>query len=128
MKKFLDFHFWFNIRPGSLAPNVILALIVLLAVFLAISIISSLPKFKERGLYFKIWRKINLFAISNFVIGLFLLFFAYEALVMLSMRFFFLLWFLGIVVWLGFIIRDFTKIPELREKLKKEAEYKKYIP
>ena len=103
-------------------------LIVVLAVFLAIAIISGLPKFKQRGLYFKIWKHINLFAISNFVIGLFLLFFAYEALVMLSMRFFFLLWFLGMLIWLGFIIRDFIKIPELREKLKKEAEYKKYIP
>jgi len=128
MKKFLDLHFWFNIRPGTLDFNVMFILIVILAIFLGIAIISGLPKFKQRGLYFKIWKHINLFAVSNFIIGLFLLFFAYETLVVLSIRFFFLLWFLSMLIWLRFIVGDFIKIPELREKLKKEAEYKKYIP
>ena len=128
MNKFLDLHFWFNIRPGNLSSNALLVITVILAIFLAGTIISSFSKFKKRNLYFKIWRRINVFCLSNFIVGLFLLFFAYESLVMLSMRFLFLLWFLGIGVWLGFIIKDLTKIPEIREKMNKEEEFRKYIP
>jgi len=128
MNKFLDFHFWFNIRPGSLSPLALTVLTVILVVLLAGTIISNLSKFKKRDLYFKIWRKINVFCLTNFILGLFLLFFAYESLVVLSMRFLFLLWFLSILVWLGFIIASLRKIPEIRKKIKEDEEFKKYIP
>jgi uncharacterized membrane protein YfcA len=128
MNKFLDLHFWFNIRPGNLSSNALIAIIVILAIFLAGTILSSFSKFKKRNLYFKIWKRVNVFCLTNFIVGLFLLFFAYEALVMLSMRFLFFLWFLGIAVWLGFITKDLIKIPEIREKIKEEEEFKKYIP
>ena len=128
MNKFLDLNFWFNIRPGSLSSNALIVIIVILAIFLAGAIISSLSSFKKRNLYFKIWRRVNAFCLTNFILGLFLLFFAYETLVVLSMRFLFLLWFLEIIVWLGFIFKNLTKIPEIREKMKEEEEFKKYIP
>ncbi len=128
MNKFLDLNFWFNIRPGSLSSNALIVIIVILAIFLAGTILSSFSKFKKRNLYFKIWRRVNAFCLTNFIVGLFLLFFAYEALVMLSMRFLFLLWFLGAGVWFVFILLNLRKIPEIREKMREEEEFKKYIP
>ena len=128
MNKLLDLNFWFNIRPGSLSPNALIIIIVILAIFLAGTIISSFSKFKKRNLYFKIWRRVNAFCLTNFIVGLFLLFFAYETLVVLSMRFLFLLWFLGAGVWFVFILLNLRKIPEIREKMKEEEEFKKYIP
>lgn len=128
MKNFLDLHFWFNMRPGSLSSSALTILTITLVIFLAGAIVSNFPKFKKRNLYFKIWKNINIFCITNFIIGLFLLFFAYEALAMLSMRFLFVLWFLGIAVWFGFIVKDLIRIPEIREKMREEAEFKKYIP
>lgn len=128
MNKFLDLHFWFNIRPGNLNQNALLILTIILALFLAVAIIFNFPKFKKRNLYFKIWRRISIFSITNFIVGLFLLFFAYEALVVLSMRFLFLLWFLEAIIWGVFIILNLRKIPDIKEKIRKEEEFKKYIP
>lgn len=70
----------------------------------------------------------NTFFFSNFIIGLFMLFFSYEMIPFLSTRVLYLLWLVMMLVWLGFILRDLAKIPKLIEEKKKEHEYKKYIP
>lgn len=128
MGSLFTFKYWFNLRPGSIdfkALMVILTFVVSLAV---LAFVFNLIKKRKNGLYYKIWNGLNIFCITNFVIGLFLTFFTYELIYFLSARFWFLLWGLGMVVWLFFIIRNFREIPKIKEKISKEKEYKKYIP
>jgi hypothetical protein len=66
--------------------------------------------------------------LTNLIIGIFFLFFTFELIPLLSARFWFLLWGIGILIWLSFIGRAVTKIPKLREEMAKEEVYKKYIP
>ena len=64
----------------------------------------------------------------NFFVGLILLFFSHELIPFLSARFWFLLWGLGIAVWLVFIFKALVAIPKKKKQIEKEREYKKYIP
>jgi glucan phosphoethanolaminetransferase (alkaline phosphatase superfamily) len=126
--KILSFKYWFNFHPTNLSPDGLQFLTIFLAVLLFLAIIFSLAKKRIRGLYHKIYRRLSSFFLTNFIIGIFLLFFAYEAVPFLSSRIWFLLWVLGMLVWLGFIIYALAQIPKLKEKLAKEQEYKKYLP
>ena len=85
-------------------------------------------KNRKRNLYNKIWNKLHFFSFTNLIIGLVLLFFGYETLPFLSMRFFVLLWGIGMIVWLMFIFKIFNEIPRIKEKMAKEDQYKKYLP
>lgn len=128
MENIFSIKLWTNIRPGSLQPEFQKILIVVVACLLVFSIVFSLLKNKKRSLYNKIWQRLASFCVSNFIIGVLLLFFTYELVPFLSMRFWFLLWGIGMIVWLFFILKIYFKIPELKEKLEKEKEFKKYIP
>ncbi len=126
--KILSFKYWFNFHPTNLSSDGLQFLTIFLAVLLFLAIIFSLAKKRIRGLYNKIYRRLSSFFLTNFIIGIFLLFFAYEAVPFLSSRIWFLLWVLGMLVWLSFIIYALAQIPKLKEKLAKEQEYKKYLP
>ncbi|MCX6795922.1 MAG: hypothetical protein NTW06_00290, partial [Candidatus Falkowbacteria bacterium] len=65
---------------------------------------------------------------TNLAIGLLLLFFTYELLPFLSTRILFLIWGIGMLIWLYFIARNLIEIPSLRKERAKEKEYHKYIP
>lgn len=114
-------------NAGSLAPIAQKAFIVFLVLLLGLAIYSKFKK-KEKGIYFRIWNKLTSFGTTNLIIGLFLLFFTYEEVIFLSMRFWFLLWLASMIFWLQLIHKESKKIPEIREKRKQEEEFKKYIP
>ncbi|HAM88195.1 MAG: hypothetical protein US83_C0010G0014 [Candidatus Falkowbacteria bacterium GW2011_GWC2_38_22] len=119
---------WFNMQPGILTRGAMISIIGLLVVLFAATVFFVLLKNKKRNLYNRIWQKLYFFSISNFIIGLILFFFAYELLPFLSMRFWFLLWWIGMAIWLGFILRIVKEIPKIKEQRIKEDEFKKYIP
>lgn len=128
MNKFFNLNFWFNMRPGSADSKFMFGFVIFIAVLAIFAFIFTLLKNRQRSLYFKIWQKLQMFCLTNFGISLLLLFFVYEHIPVLSARFIILFWVLSMIVWLVFIVRTITKIPELRNKLEKEKEYKKYIP
>ena len=115
-------------QPGILTRGAMISIIGLLVVLFAATVFFVLLKNKKRNLYNRIWQKLYFFSISNFIIGLILFFFAYELLPFLSMRFWFLLWWIGMAIWLGFILRIVKEIPKIKEQRIKEDEFKKYIP
>lgn len=119
--------YWFSMNAGSLAPMAQKAFIVFLVLLLGLAVYSKFKK-KDKGIYFRIWNKLTSFGTTNLVIGLFLLFFTYEEVIFLSMRFWFLLWLASMIFWLQLIHKESKKIPEIREKRKQEEEFKKYIP
>jgi amino acid transporter len=84
---------------------------------------------KTREIYIKnILNRLINFSLINFVIILLLLFFSYEEIPFLSSRFWYLLWLVGIILWLYFIIKNIFDIPEKRRNKTKEREFNKYLP
>jgi O-antigen/teichoic acid export membrane protein len=120
--------FWFNTRPAGLIGSSAWVLSAFLVLLLAMAIFFNIIKNRKRNFYNKIWNRLALFSTTNFIVGMFLLFFTYETIPFLSMRFWFLLWGLGMLVWLIFIFKVLKEIPKIKEEMAKEAEYKKYIP
>lgn len=128
MENLFSLQMWLNTRPGSLQPEFQKMLLALLFIFLVLSFVFNIIKNKKRSLYYKIWQRLAFFSVTNLIIGLILLFFTYELIPFLSMRLWFLLWGTGMLVWAGFVLKAYLKIPEIKEKIAKEKEYKKYIP
>ena len=129
MKYFFTIAYWFNLRPESLTVQGLrnfFVFIIILAIFT--SIFAILKSRYKRGLFSRIWKKLYFFNLANLVIGIFLLFFVYESIPFLSARFWLLAWWLSMIVWIFFIIKELMKIPKIREELEKEKEFKKYIP
>jgi hypothetical protein len=128
MNNLMTIDFWFNARPGNLISSSLWLFSAFLVLLLAMAIFFNIIKNRKRNLYNKIWNRLASFSTANLIIGLFLLFFVYETVPFLSMRLWFLLWGLGMAVWLFFIIKIIKDIPSIKEKMAKEDEYKKYIP
>ena len=93
-----------------------------------LAFISYLIKKRVRGPWQKIWQMLNSFAITNLIVGVFLIFFDFERLPFLAMRIWLLVWALSMLFWLGLIIKRITKIKFAKAEIEKEKEYKKYIP
>jgi len=129
MGNFLTLNFWFNLRPGvfsGLSFKIVSGLVissVILAILAAIG-----KKRWAKSLYAALWSNFYYLFLTNAVVGLILAFFNYEMVPFLSARFWFLLWGAGLVVWLIFIGKIITKIPQKRAQLEKEKEFKKYLP
>jgi amino acid transporter len=61
--------------------------------------------------------------------GFALLFFTYEKAYVFGARFWYLIWILGFLTWLGFIIYDLIKkMPKERKADKDKASFEKYLP
>jgi hypothetical protein len=128
MGKLISLDFWFNTRPGNMDAVGLYILAAILIILFLSAIISGIYKKRQKGLYYKVWKGANSFSWANFIIGLFLLFFAYEMIYFLSMRFWFLAWFLSMFAWKMYILKNALKIPEIRKKIEEEKVFKKYIP
>jgi len=129
MGNFFSLKYWLNIRPGNLEANAQNALIIFLFILLALGVSVHWYFMKKKGgLYLKLWKKVQSFAIVNLVVGILLLFFTYELVPFLSTRVLFLFWGLGMLIWLGLIIFKLKEIPKIKEIRAREEEYKKYVP
>lgn len=125
---FLSPAYLFDMRPGDMHASALFIYGFILLVFIAVMVVFSIVKKRKGNIYFKTWRSLNTFAISNFIIALFLLFFEYEAIYMFSARIWPMLWFVSMLVWLTFIFKEFKKIPEIKKEREKKREYEKYLP
>lgn len=129
MHNLLSFSFWFNPRPGSLTPLLQNALISYVAVLVLLTIaIGAIKSRNQDKIYQKIWNSLFNFCLVNAFLGLMEMFFIYELIPILSSRFWFLLICVEMGIWLFFIGREFSTIPEKKIRLKKEKAFKKYIP
>lgn len=128
MGNLLTWHYWFNYRPNALEGGAQKAFIVFLLLLLVGFGLFHYFKKNKKGLYIKIWKSLESFAMTNLIIGLLLLFFTYELVPFLSARILFLIWGAGMALWLGLIARKFFEIPKIKEERVKEQEFKKYVP
>lgn len=129
MSNLLNLKFWFNLRAVPLTPFFNKALIgftiLSLVMFIAIKLLN---KRNKNVLYTKIFQALINFSLTNLFVGVFLMFFNYEMVPFLSSRFWFLLWAIGILVWLYFIIKKLLVIPRIGKQIEENKEFKKYIP
>ncbi len=128
MNNLLTLSYWLNMRPGNLHFSGMIVFLLLILGFISIIFLFKIFKKRKNNIYFKTWRGLDNFAITNLILALFLLFFEYEEVYIFSARFWLLLWGASMVIWLLFIFRDYRKIPEIKKEYAKKEEINKYIP
>lgn len=129
MSNLLSLKFWFNLRPPMMMPIFQKAFFAFLVILAAAAItLYFIKKRNEKNLYNNFWNSLHNFSLTNFIIGVIIYFFNFEGAPFLSSRFWFLIWGAEMAAWLYFIIRAFLKIPEKKQQLEKNKEFKKYIP
>jgi hypothetical protein len=129
MSSLFSLKYWFKVSPGPLLPTAQQALIFFVVGLIALTIFTAIVKGRaKKTLYGRMWQTIYGFLLGNAIIGVLVLFFMYELVPFLSSRFWFLVWFLVMFGWFGFIVWKFIQIPKRKKELEKEREYKKYIP
>ncbi len=122
--------FWF-LPPQSDSWELRVYLIIFLT--LAIGAIICYILFDRKAREVKIYRKLKSLTfnwlISFSLIGLFFVFLAWQTIPYLSSRIFFILFFIIIIIWLGYILVYIRT--EFREELKNfwaQENFKKYLP
>lgn len=129
MKELFSLRYILNTNPENFSLNAYKLFAGFFIILMAVYAVSQIIKKQQQyGLYFKVLRKIQFFSVANLLIGLSLLFFSYELIPILSARFWHLFWLAGMIVWIFFIYKEFSKIPEKKKRLLEDLEYKKYLP
>lgn len=126
----LNFKYWFSEPPFLGAPAlwamvIIFGLMIVATIGLAIlSQKGRFDQFLRRG--FK--KMANLLGWMG-VLAFILLFFRYEFVPLLSRRFMFLLWAMGFITWLVFVLKYLLmKMPKLQQERQAKERLKKYLP
>ncbi len=128
--RLLDLHFWFALRPTAPSKQTTIILAVGFGVFLATAIVLGfLAKTKKQNPPLaKLFRKLKKMFSTMGVVGFVLLFFSYEQIYLLGSRFWFLLWFIGLVVWIVFIsLYAIKKMQKEKDDLERKQKYLKYL-
>jgi amino acid transporter len=128
MKQFFSSAYWLDMNPEELHISGSIVFLLLVLIFSGLIFLFNLAKKRKNNIYFKIWRRINNFSITNLVIAAMLWFFEYEGPYVLSSRLWLIFWILSMMIWIYFIFKDYKKIPERRKEIEREREYQKYIP
>lgn len=119
--------YWFELMPGPLGQSGKIFFLVLLLVFLIGAIAAAIGKKRTRLYKRTLIRAYDFFA-GNFVLAIIFFFFRYETLPFLSGRFWLAAWFLLIIGWFYFIIKDLKGLPEKRKEAELRKMKEKYIP
>lgn len=129
-KKLLDLNFWFALRPNAPTERTVLAAVAVFAAFLVLAfVLRILARVKKQNLLLvKLLKKISKLFSTMALVGFVLLFFSYEQIYLLGSRFWFLLWFAGIVVWVVFIaLYAVRKMPKEKNDMEKKKKFLKYL-
>ncbi len=122
--------YWFGQVPFLGKPALWVMVILFGAMLIGGVILNTLskgPKYNKpigKGLK-KIAKMLGVMGLVAFI----LLFFRYEFVAILSRRFMFGLWFIGLAVWIVFIVRYFLKVvpKQMADKMEQER-IRKYLP
>jgi hypothetical protein len=128
-KQFFELNYWFSPNPGFLSDPIAIGF----GVFFSLCMIQGFAlvrQIKSPSLDAprkSVVRKIRTLLVTMGMIGYVLLFFSYQAVPFLSMRFLFLVWGLGAVLW-AYLIWHFavTRVPAMRDALEKREQMAKY--
>ncbi|MBI5022990.1 MAG: hypothetical protein HZC05_02395 [Candidatus Magasanikbacteria bacterium] len=130
IKNIFNLRYWFSEPPyqNPVAMKVALVFFVLmLAAVVVLAILSQKEKFGAylKRLFAKIASLFGWMGVTAFI----LLFFRYEATPFLARRFWYAFWFIGLVVWVVYILRYWYKqVPQKRQRQAEKERLKKYLP
>ncbi|MCF7820730.1 MAG: hypothetical protein K9M44_04670 [Candidatus Pacebacteria bacterium] len=127
MQNIFTWKFWFASNPPALLPVFFNLFVAVVALFFLVIIVFYFLK-RKPGVYQSLFYSLFDFSLANFLVGILLLFFNYERITFFSSRFWLLIWAIGAIAWLVFILLKLKKIPEKKKLKEKEKEFKKYIP
>ncbi len=129
---FLDIKYWFNARPVPLGPSLVGGIFAFFGWFMIATIILRVIAYglkRQDSLKSGIFRRIASLLATTGLLGLMFLFFSYEQLPFLGMRFWFLFLFLGFTAWLlriaMYVVRDY---PSLKNERAEQQRLRRYLP
>lgn len=128
MMNLLTFSYWFNVRGGELALMGNRALVIFCLILAILFIYTIFLKKTKSKLFLKAFNRTQSFCFTNFFIGLLLFILTYERIPLLSARFWFIIWFISMLTWIYFIIKQLKKIPLIKAEYEKKQELLKYLP
>lgn len=119
-----------SLQPAISVTTVYFLLVIFAALLLAALVLKVLHHRTKKDCFHKtLLEKYMVMLMTMSMIGLFLTWFRYERAYLLSARFLLLIWFIGFMVWLFFIVKyQFKIMPQERAKLQKTQEFNKYLP
>ena len=127
MKNLLTWNFWFNLSPDPLLPVIQKSFIALFFVLVVLTIVTAILK-EKASIYRGFTKRLYSFFLGNSIIAILFIFLNYEMIPFFSARYWLGLWFLMMIVWLFFILKNLKKIGANKKQLEKEKELKKYLP
>lgn len=127
MLNLLTFNYWFDITPVPFIFPAKIALFVFVGLLLLAGLFFFLFR-KKFSLLKKMFTSLYSFCFTNFIIGLVLIFSEVQRATFLSARFWYLIWLAGMIWAMINIIKRQKKYLANREGLKKDREFKKYLP
>jgi len=129
---FLDYRYWFNLYPVPLGPSLVGGIFAFFGWFIIAMIIFRLVAHglkKRDPLKAAIFLRTSALLGTTGILGLLFLFFAYEEVPLLRMRFWFLFLFVMFAAWVVrialYIVRDY---PVLRDERLERQRLRKYLP
>ncbi|MFH1610502.1 MAG: hypothetical protein ABIA91_01300 [Patescibacteria group bacterium] len=125
------FKYWFDLTPDPLLSGILTFLYILFAVMiiLGFSCKAMVKKNQKNTPLRNIWSKFYFFFSTMGFLGLVVTFFRAKQVNFFGAPFWMLLWLIGLIVWLIFIIRYIkTRIPKIKEEIELKQEMDKYMP
>lgn len=131
MNTLFSLDFWFNLQPIGLTPLFSKIIFVIFTAFIVFGAVANIVarNRKDDHLLVQAYRRIAQMLYVMGWVGFFIWFASYETLYLFGARFWYLIWVVGLIVWMWRIFVYITKvIPELRVDLQHRADVNKYLP
>ena len=122
--------YWFSEPPyqnPAAMKTILIFFVLMLAAGVVLAVLSNKEKFNQyaRRLFAKIASLLGWMGMAAFI----LFFFRYEATPFLARRFWYAFWFIGLIVWIVYILRYWYKeAPQKRQAQAEKDRLKKYLP
>ncbi len=131
--KLTDINLWLSIRPAPLSKGFAIGFLVFFLLIIigkiSIRIYASKMKRQLTKADKKLYDLIQSLLLTMGSLGILWTFFAYEGIPILASRFWFLLWLLGLVIWIYFIARYYLlEYTDFKVKLAEKERLEKYLP
>lgn len=130
-QQFFDLQYWFTLNPGFLSDTATIGFAIFFGLFFVAFVCLSMMVRKKKIAADpedrNIIARVNTLLLTMGIIGYLLLFFSYQAITLLSVRFFYLIWGLGVAIW-AYLIWHFavTEVPRLKDEKEKKKQLEKY--
>lgn len=123
--------FWFDLSPNALSPGFDKAFFVAFSLLvLAGAVARVMARHKKDDRYLvKAYLMVGDMLVAMGLLGMVFFFFTYEEIYLLGARFWFLVWGIGFLFWISYIVKYVkVKIPAMRAEVKEKNQQNEYLP